>query len=108
MELFYAAADLVVARAGGAVAEITATATPAVLVPGEFGSAGHQNRNARYLTARGAAMTLREADLDSLPALVEDVLFDPDRLGAMSAAAGEMARPGAAGEIARTLMEDAE
>ena len=46
MELFYAASDLVLARAGGGVAELTVTATPSILIPGVFGSSGHQAANA--------------------------------------------------------------
>lgn len=106
MELFYAATDLVVARAGGAVAELTATGSPAVLVPGQFGSAGHQGRNATVLTARGAAVTLEEANLGSLPSMVSELLFDRERLDAMSAAARESSRPEAARTIARVLIEE--
>lgn len=106
MELFYAAADLVVARAGGAVAELTATATPAILVPGQFGSAGHQARNAKFLTDHGAAVTLPEGELDSLPSVVTETLFDRDLLSKMSAAAREIARPQAARTIARILIEE--
>ena len=54
MELFYAASDLVVARAGGAVAELTATATPSVLVPGEFRQAA-TSRRTRASSGSGAA-----------------------------------------------------
>jgi UDP-N-acetylglucosamine--N-acetylmuramyl-(pentapeptide) pyrophosphoryl-undecaprenol N-acetylglucosamine transferase len=106
MELFYAAVDLAVARSGGAVAELTATATPAILVPGQFGSAGHQARNARFLTDHGAALTVSENDVDSLPSVVAEVLFDRDLLAKMSMAARDIARPGAARTIARALIEE--
>jgi UDP-N-acetylglucosamine--N-acetylmuramyl-(pentapeptide) pyrophosphoryl-undecaprenol N-acetylglucosamine transferase len=108
METFYAATDLVVARAGGAVAELTATGTPAILVPGQFGSAGHQAGNAKYLTESGAAATLEESELDSLDELVESILSSPDRLAAMRAAATRIARPGAARDIARAMIEASE
>lgn len=104
MELFYAVSDLVVARAGGAVAELTATASPSVLIPGEFGSAGHQARNARFLAESGAAVMVGEGDLGSLASVVSGVLFDRDRLEAMSLAAREISRPHAARTIARVLV----
>ncbi len=63
MDLFYAVADLVVARSGGAVAELTATATPSVLVPGKFGSGGHQMGNAMALSRAGAAVVLGEEEI---------------------------------------------
>lgn len=105
METFYAACDLVVARSGGAVAELTATGTPSILIPGQFGSAGHQTGNARYLTEAGAAITVEESRLGSLHEVVEKLLMSPDRLDEMRAATGRVARPGAARLIARAMME---
>ena len=105
MERFYASCDLVLARAGGAVAELTATATPSILVPGEFGSAGHQNGNASYLTRAGAAVTLPEGELNRLGAVVEQYLFDPAQLETMRTAASQIAKPDAARAIARAMME---
>lgn len=105
MELFYAAVDLVIARAGGAVAELTATATPAVLIPGEFGSAGHQAGNAQFLSEKGAAVTLAESDLARLPELVRDLLFEPERLEKLSESARRIAKPRAASSIATAMME---
>lgn len=105
METFYAVSDLVVARAGGAVAELTATATPSILVPGDFGSAGHQMGNARYLTESGAAVTVPEAEIAQLPAVVRRTLFNEDTLGDMRSSAKQIARPGAARTIARAMME---
>jgi UDP-N-acetylglucosamine--N-acetylmuramyl-(pentapeptide) pyrophosphoryl-undecaprenol N-acetylglucosamine transferase len=67
MELFYAACDLVIARAGGAVAELTATATPAILVPGGFGSGHHQAANAGALAGVGAAEVVAESEIGRLP-----------------------------------------
>lgn len=105
MEMFYAACDLVLARAGGAVAELTATGTPSILVPGEFGSTGHQKGNARYLTRAGAAITLPEAELSRLGEVITGCLFDSGQLGAMRSAATLIARPDAARAVARAMME---
>src|SRR6185369_14127291 len=46
--LAYGAADIVLARAGGSVWELAAAGPPAVLVPGEFATGGHQEKNARW------------------------------------------------------------
>ena len=63
MDLFYAMADLVVARAGGSLYEIAATGTPAIVVPGSFGggreSSGAVARTvscARRIAARSASV----------------------------------------------------
>lgn len=105
MELVYAASDLVVSRAGGAVAELLVTATPAVLVPGAFGSGGHQEANAASLAAAGAAVVVPEGDLARLPAVVAGLLADPPRRAAMAAGAARLARPRAAADVAAALLD---
>lgn len=105
MDLFFAAVDLVVARAGGAVAEITATATPSILVPGDFGSGGHQSANAGYLERAGAARVVPQAVIERLGDEVRAVLLDSDELARMASAAGGLARPGAAKTIAQAMIE---
>jgi UDP-N-acetylglucosamine--N-acetylmuramyl-(pentapeptide) pyrophosphoryl-undecaprenol N-acetylglucosamine transferase len=106
MEQFYAAADLVIARSGGAVAELTATATPSILIPGQFGSGGHQEGNARFIAAAGAAVVVPEADVGTLPAVLAAVLGG-GRLAEMAEAARHMARPRAAHAIADAMLEAA-
>ena len=103
MDLFYAACDLVIARAGGAVAELTATGTPAILVPGGFGSGGHQSANAAALAAVGAALVVRETEIAEVPSMVTSLIARPDRLREMSLAGAELARPDAADVIAAAL-----
>jgi UDP-N-acetylglucosamine--N-acetylmuramyl-(pentapeptide) pyrophosphoryl-undecaprenol N-acetylglucosamine transferase len=104
MGLFYAVCDLTVARAGGAVAELTATATPAVLIPGRFGSGGHQRENARSLTAAGAAVTVPEEDIGLLPKVVRSLLGDETALSAMRESAAMIARPRAALDVAAAMI----
>lgn len=108
MDLFYAAADLVIARSGGAVAELTATATPSVLVPGRFGSGGHQEENARFLERSGASVVIEEEALGGLDSAVGDLLGQEERLEAMRAGARAIARPQAALTIGRAMIEAAQ
>lgn len=107
MDLFFAVCDLVISRAGGAVAEITATGTPAVLVPGRFGSGGHQEGNARALDRAGAAVVLDDNDLVHLPETVSQLIADPTRRERMAEAAREIAKPDAARTIAAAMIEAA-
>ncbi len=107
MDFFYAASDLVVARAGGAVAELTATATPSVLVPGEFSAGGHQSANASFIADSGAALVVKESELASLVDVVNEAIFDPTSLHRMSEAARLVGKPDAARVIAGKLIEAA-
>ena len=60
----YAAADLVLARAGAStIGELVATGKPAILVPYPHAAADHQRRNAAVLEAAGGAVILDDRDL---------------------------------------------
>jgi UDP-N-acetylglucosamine--N-acetylmuramyl-(pentapeptide) pyrophosphoryl-undecaprenol N-acetylglucosamine transferase len=101
-----AAADLVVARAGGSVFEVAAAGRPAILVPYPHATADHQTSNARYMEQAGAAVVIPDAELDG-PRLAREVaalLGAPQRTAAMSKAARAVARPDAAQVIADELL----
>lgn len=104
----YAAADLAIARAGaGTISEIAAVGLPAILVPYPHARDDHQTANARELSQAGGAMVECEGRLNPalLAARVEQLLFSPDRLRRMSAAAMAQARPHAAWEMARMVLD---
>lgn len=104
-----AACDLVVARSGGSIAEITAHGRPAVLVPYPHAAADHQTANARWMADAGAAVVVPDHELtaDGLRTAVEGLLRDPERLRAMAAASASVARPDAARAIAAEVLEAA-
>lgn len=106
MDLFYAASDLLVARAGGGLMEAATKGIPAILVPGSFGGR-HQLGNAQAMVEAGGAVVLRESELDSLGEVVAGLLSDTARRNRMGRAAVKMARPGAAAAIANTMLESA-
>jgi undecaprenyldiphospho-muramoylpentapeptide beta-N-acetylglucosaminyltransferase len=90
MPQVYAAADLVVARAGGTtVAELAAVGVPSVLVPWPGAAGDHQTRNARWLAAAGGARLVPEGgfDVDTLAREVTRLLTDPAAAAAMADAA---------------------
>jgi UDP-N-acetylglucosamine--N-acetylmuramyl-(pentapeptide) pyrophosphoryl-undecaprenol N-acetylglucosamine transferase len=102
MQFFYAACDIVIARAGGAVAEIAATGTPSLLVPGLFGG-GHQAANAARFEAAGAAVVVTEDRLGDLPEILEPLVGDPRRRLTMAGNLRALAHPGAAAALAGEL-----
>lgn len=103
----YAAADLVVARAGAmTVAELCAWGKPSVLVPLPTAAGDHQTANARALVAGGAATLLPERDLtaEALADLVRGLLRSPARLESLGRAARSRGRPNAARDIVSKIL----
>jgi UDP-N-acetylglucosamine--N-acetylmuramyl-(pentapeptide) pyrophosphoryl-undecaprenol N-acetylglucosamine transferase len=101
-----AAADLVVARAGGSVWEVAAAGRPALLVPYPHATADHQTKNARWAERAGAAVVVPDDELDG-PRLAREVaalLGSPQRTAEMANAAAAAARPDAAERIADELL----
>jgi len=101
----YAAADLAICRSGAStLSEIAICGLPAILIPLPHSAAGHQEYNARTVADAGAAVMLLEDTLskDTLMAEIEQLLRDPDKLRAMSAAQRRLARPQAAHDIVTT------
>ncbi|GAA1627731.1 MULTISPECIES: glycosyltransferase [Brevibacterium] len=77
MDLAYAAADLIVARAGAStVAELEHLGLPAVLVPLTTSAGGHQQANADHLRSQGLADVIAEDELSPsrLDAAITDLL----------------------------------
>jgi UDP-N-acetylglucosamine--N-acetylmuramyl-(pentapeptide) pyrophosphoryl-undecaprenol N-acetylglucosamine transferase len=105
MEYFYAAADLVLCRAGAmTVSELAATGTPAVMVP--LDRVGQQH-NAAALTAAGGARVLPQREAPLLPQVIGSLLDDPSARAGMARNALAAGRPGAAADIAARLLEAA-
>ncbi|MEQ8716042.1 MAG: undecaprenyldiphospho-muramoylpentapeptide beta-N-acetylglucosaminyltransferase [Acidimicrobiales bacterium] len=108
MASVFAAADLVVCRAGAtSVAELTVTGTPSVLVPLPGAPGDHQSANARAVERTGGAVVVPDEELDGprLAELITTLLGDPDRLATMGAAAASMAHRDAAAAVARLAEE---
>ena len=109
MEKVYAAADLLVARAGAAtVCEVAAVGLPAVFVPLPIGN-GEQALNARSLVAAGGAEIVRDAEFTAAfyRETVVPLVTDAQRLDRMAhASAGHGVRD-AAQVMARLTLDHA-
>jgi len=111
MHMAYAAADLVICRAGAmTLAEIAVCGLPAILVPYPHAAHDHQTDNAANLVDRGAAVLISDQELtgERLAKEVAHLLADRQTLSRMSSNARLFARPDAAARIARSLLSHAE
>ena len=99
------ASDLVLGRAGSSTcAEVAAVGVASILVPYPH-AAGHQQANAAWLADQGAAVMVRDAELDGERLLAEArALRDDERRREIGEAARALARPDAARRLAEELL----
>ncbi|HLM58224.1 MAG TPA: undecaprenyldiphospho-muramoylpentapeptide beta-N-acetylglucosaminyltransferase [Pyrinomonadaceae bacterium] len=103
----FAAADLVVCRAGATTtAELIAAGKAALMVPFPFAADDHQRKNAEALQAAGAAVMIlqQEATGERLAREIVGLVENPDRVTGMEKNARRLAR-GDAAAAAVDLME---
>lgn len=105
MDLAFAAADLVVSRAGaGTISELCLVGKPCILVPSPNVAEDHQTKNAMSLVSRSAAVMI--PDGDSVKMLVPQAIAlvkDSDRLGVLAKNVFALALPNSAAAIAQEV-----
>ncbi len=107
MDLAYAAADMVVSRAGaGTISELSVTGKPVILVPSPNVAEDHQTSNATALIERDAAVMVRDQDCQAeLVPLVLSLAKNNKRLAQLKKNISDMAIPDSAGIIAREILK---
>ena len=102
MDLAYAAADVVISRAGASsVSELCAAHKAVVFVPSPNVAEDHQTHNAMALVRKDAAMIVKDADaLEKMIPTALELLKDPAKIKTLEENAGKMALPEAAMTIA--------
>ncbi|MCC9136314.1 undecaprenyldiphospho-muramoylpentapeptide beta-N-acetylglucosaminyltransferase [Pontibacter silvestris] len=107
MDLAYAAADIVVSRAGAlSISELCLAGKPAILVPSPNVAEDHQTKNAMALVNRQAAILVRDqaAQQELVPAALQ-LLQNEQEQKRLQQRIQKMARPNAAADIVKELLE---
>ena len=107
MDLAYAAADVVISRAGAlSISEICLVAKPAILVPSPNVSEDHQTSNAMSLVGKGAALLVKDskANREMMPAAFS-LLSDEQKMNELSKHIAGLAKPNASENIAQLVLE---
>lgn len=108
MPTVMAAADLIISRAGASTLnEIAAAGTPCIIVPSPNVTNNHQEKNARILEQRGAAVVLRESECDGerLYREAKALLEDGEKRAKMRTALRELAVIDSAERIYQIITE---
>lgn len=107
MDLAYAAADVVVSRAGAMTCtEILTTGKPSILIPSPFVAEDHQTNNACIMSDIAGSKILTEDELDSssLATTIDEVLGNENLMEEMSEKALKSSLPNAAINIAESIL----
>ncbi|MDX2136308.1 MAG: undecaprenyldiphospho-muramoylpentapeptide beta-N-acetylglucosaminyltransferase [Saprospiraceae bacterium] len=105
MDLLYAVSDVIISRAGAlTISELCLVARPVILVPSPNVAEDHQTKNALALVEKGAARLVRDADAEAqlIPEVI-NILHNDALAFSLSESIRQLARPGAAHQIAREL-----
>jgi len=105
MDLAYAAADLVVSRAGAlTISELSLVAKAVILVPSPNVAEDHQTKNAMSLFDQNAAMLIKDVDVkEKLGDKVVELLNDEELMKKLQENIKKLGKPNAAKEIRATI-----
>jgi UDP-N-acetylglucosamine--N-acetylmuramyl-(pentapeptide) pyrophosphoryl-undecaprenol N-acetylglucosamine transferase len=105
MDLAYAAADVIISRAGAiSVSELCLIGKPVVLVPSPNVAEDHQTKNAMALVNRNAAILVKDTEATQhLFSVVFQLMTDESRMMTYSSEIKKLAKPNATADIVNEL-----
>jgi UDP-N-acetylglucosamine transferase subunit ALG13 len=105
MDLAYAAADVIVSRAGAlSVSELSLVGKPVIFIPSPNVAEDHQTKNAMAYVSHQAAVLLKDADaVGQLKNKVAELLQDPALAARLGENIKKLAKPDAAKAIVKEL-----
>lgn len=108
MELAYAAADVIISRAGASsVSELCVVGKPVIFIPSPNVAEDHQTKNARAIADKQAAILLRESELNEQFAnTFSKLIADEAQQEALSTHIKALAQPNATKDIVNLILND--
>ena len=108
MELAYAAADVIISRAGASsVSELCVVGKPVIFIPSPNVAEDHQTKNALAIADKQAAILLRESELNEQFAnTFSKLIADEAQQEALSAHIKALAQPNATKDIVNLILND--
>jgi UDP-N-acetylglucosamine--N-acetylmuramyl-(pentapeptide) pyrophosphoryl-undecaprenol N-acetylglucosamine transferase len=107
MDCAYAAADIVISRAGAlSISELCVAKKPAILVPSPNVAEDHQTKNANALVKNNAAIFVSDAEANKILVVTSlQLLYDENAKASLVENIAAMAKPFAAQEIVKVIRD---
>jgi len=107
MDLAYAAADVIISRAGAvSISEVALVQKPAILVPSPNVAEDHQTKNAKSLADKNAAIIINDNEAkEKLITEVLKLIRDENKLAELKQNIEKFAKPDSAKKIAKEIIE---
>ncbi len=102
MDLAYAAADIIISRAGASsVSELCIVGKPVIFIPSPNVAEDHQTKNAKAIADKGGAIMISERELDSkFESTFSNLINDQNQLSSLGSKMKEQAKVNATKDIA--------
>lgn len=107
MDLVYAAADVVISRAGASsVSELCIVGKPVIFIPSPNVAEDHQTKNAKSVADKNGAILIRESELDSnFESTFSDLITDEKKQNELSQNINNLALPNATKAIVEEILK---
>ena len=104
MGLSYAAADVIISRAGASsVSELCIVGKPVIFIPSPNVAEDHQTKNAKSIADKHGAILLKESELQTFPIVFETLMKDKGKQQSLSENIKELALPNATSHIVNEI-----
>ena len=104
MDLTYAAADMIISRAGaGSISELCIVGKPTIFIPSPNVSEDHQTKNAQAVVDKNAAIMLKESEIERFQILFSGLVENKERQKQLSKNIKELALPNATSDIVNQI-----
>ena len=101
MDLLYAAADIIVSRAGaGSISELCLVGKPVIFIPSPNVAEDHQTKNAESVSDKEAAILLKDSDIEGFSELIGNLIDDDAKQLSLGRNIKKLALPNATNQIA--------
>lgn len=104
MDLSYAAADVIISRAGaGSISELCIVGKPTIFIPSPNVSEDHQTKNAQAVVDKNAAILLKENELERFQTVFNGLIESKEKQNKLSKNIKKLALPSATSDIVNQI-----